>query len=93
MQCLLFQLLTGISQMCNRVEDQPQNSNFRAETYGPGSRCIEHGRQWTENGVSPPGSMYGGGCYQVWLCINMHLPASCYQRLYIVTEAQQLEPH
>ena len=73
MQCLLFQLLTGISQMCNRVEDQPQNSNFRAETYGPGSRCIEHGRQWTENGVSPPGSMYGGGCYQVWLCINTYL--------------------
>ena len=43
--------------------------NIRAETYGPGSRCVEHGRQWflTANGANSTSEVYGGGCYQVWL--------------------------
>ena len=43
--------------------------NIRAETYGPGSRCVEHGRQWflTANGDNSTSEVYGGGCYQVGL--------------------------
>ena len=60
--------------MCTQAADQPAQ-NIRAETYGPGSRCVEHGRQWflTTNEASSTSQVYGGGCYQVWLCIYTYL--------------------
>ena len=58
--------------MCNQQTDLP-TPNLFAETYGPGSRCIEHGRQWfqTMSGTNTTSAVYGGGCYQVWLCIKL----------------------
>ena len=68
---LLFQFVPGASQVCNMAANQPA-INIQAENYGPGSRCVEHGRQWflTVNGANSTSEVYGGGCYQVWLHIN-----------------------
>ena len=64
----LSQVVPGASQVCSLAENQPA-TNIRAETYGPGSRCVEHGRQWffTTSGLNSTSEVYGGGCYQVWL--------------------------
>ena len=52
--------------VCNQAADLP-SQNIRAETYGPGSRCIEQGRQWllTTNGFTTTSPVFGSGCYQV----------------------------
>ena len=47
---------------CSVSSDAP-TTNQLLETYGPGSRCVLHGRQWSIN--NQPISMYGGGCYKV----------------------------
>ena len=47
---------------CSVGSNLPQ-SNTLLEAYGPGSRCVVHGSQWTVNGRSI--DSYGGGCYQV----------------------------
>ena len=54
---LLSQIVPGASQVCSLAENQPA-TNIRAETYGPGSRCVEHGRQWffTTSGLNSPRS-------------------------------------
>ena len=64
----MFQLIPGASQVCSQAVNQPA-INTHAKTYGPGSRCVEHGRQWffTVNGVNSTSAVYGGGCYQVRL--------------------------
>lgn len=56
--------------VCNQAADLP-SVNIRAETYGPGSRCIEQGRQWLlmTNGSNITSPVFGSGCYQVLLCI------------------------
>ena len=56
--------------VCSQAADLP-SVNLFAETYGPGSRCIEQGRQWalTANGSNTTSPVFGGGCYQVMLCI------------------------
>ena len=68
----IFQYSTGASLVCNQETHQP-TTNLYAETYGPGSRCVEHGRQWfqTMSGTNSTSAVYGGGCYQVWLCIKL----------------------
>ena len=43
--------------------------NRLAETYGVGSRCVEHGMQWyrtVNGGAADAAVLWGGGCYQVW---------------------------
>ena len=47
---------------CSMGDNLPP-SNMLLEKYGPGSRCLTHGRQWTVDGQIVP--VYGGGCYQV----------------------------
>jgi len=42
--------------------------NILAESYGFGSWCVEHGRQWSRTIMGGPTSaavQWGGGCYQV----------------------------
>jgi hypothetical protein len=48
------------------VLDAPGN-NIAGETYGAGSRCIEHGQNWirTTGGVQVDTYDIGVGCYQV----------------------------
>ena len=60
------QLIPGASRECSLITNQPA-MNIQAETYGPGTRCVEHGRQWfwTLNGVNSTSQVYGGGCYLV----------------------------
>ena len=48
-------------------------SNVFAETYGTGSRCVEHGSTWTAQGngfVSMP-SNTRSGCYKVHVLIKI----------------------
>ena len=78
----IFQYSTGASLVCNQETHQP-TTNLYAETYGPGSRCVEHGRQWflTMSGTNSTSAVYGGGCYQVWLYMHhvniiLYAPAS-----------------
>ena len=68
----IFQLRGGDTRVCNQEKDQPA-TNFFAETHGPGSRCVEHGRQWfqTRSGTNSTLAVYGGGCYKVWLMIKL----------------------
>ena len=68
----IFQLFKGQSRVCNQETDQP-TPNLYAETYGPGSRCIEHGRQWlqTTSETNNTSAEYGGGCYKVKLMIKL----------------------
>ena len=47
---------------CSVSSNTPPSNNL-LEAYGPGSRCVTHGRQWTLDGAPIP--VYGGGCYQV----------------------------
>ena len=68
--------------MCNQQTDLP-TPNLFAETYSPGSRCIEHGRQWfqTTSETNTTSAEYGGGCYKVWLTIKLtysYLPVFYY---------------
>lgn len=44
----------------------PQSDNSVLESYGPGTRCVVHGSQWTIDG-SPVRFGGGGGCYQVFI--------------------------
>ena len=78
----IFQFVTGDSRVCNQEADLP-TTNLYAETYGPGSRCVEHGRQWflTTNEASSTSEVYGGGCYQVWLCIYTYLTLQLNRKL------------
>jgi len=45
------------------VDVQPIMANSFTETYGVGSRCLEHGRQWSRTYTA---QLWGAGCYQVW---------------------------
>ena len=67
--------------MCNQQTDLP-TPNLFAETYSPGSRCIEHGRQWFQTSeTNTTSAEYGGGCYKVWLTIKLtysYLPVFYY---------------
>jgi hypothetical protein len=47
------------------VEANLPPSNLLLQAYGTGSRCLNHGRQWTVNGQSI--TLSGGGCYEVSL--------------------------
>ena len=50
--------------MCTDTSNTPNaNSNFFAETFGPNSRCVEHGQTWTVNGGNITPTFIRSGCY------------------------------
>ena len=63
-----FQYTDGRGTNCTNTTNSPA-TNFFAETYSLGSRCVEHGRQWTWRTAiqTATPTMYGAGCYQVRL--------------------------
>ena len=61
-----FDYQDGRGTNCTDTNNSP-STNFFAETYALGSRCVEHGRQWTwtSGRQTATPTTYGGGCYQV----------------------------
>ena len=56
---------------CSDPGNQPF-TNVVGETYGTGSRCLQHGQVWTRTSVNggsvisdDDNGLYGSGCYQV----------------------------
>lgn len=73
---MIIQFHTFISQVdvpasCSNPLSAPVD-NGAGETYGVGSRCIEHGQSWTRTsgGVVSTNSN-GIGCYQVRSCSSI----------------------
>ena len=66
-QCTYIILFQVDVPSCSDSLDLP-NPNAAGESYGPGSRCIEHGQIWNKtvvnNGTVDTNSV-GVGCYQV----------------------------
>jgi len=60
-----FDYQDGRGTNCTDTTNSP-STNFFAETYASGSRCVEHGRQWTwtSGRQTATPTTYGGGCYQ-----------------------------
>ena len=61
-----FQYSDGRGTNCTNTTNSPA-TNFFAETYALGSRCVEQGQQWTWSTVTQTATptTYGAGCYQV----------------------------
>ena len=69
-----FQYTDGRGTNCTNTTNSP-STNFFAETYALGSRCVEQGRQWTwstATQIATP-TTYGAGCYQVSSVQNLKL--------------------
>ena len=74
----------GNGSQCADTALQPVN-NVLAETYGPGSRCVEVGA-WTrtQNGVTTASSpLDGSGCYQVHIAGYLECVAGRPQSSYV----------
>ncbi len=58
---------------CGNTNFQPlDENNVEGSTYGPGSRCLVHGRSWRRTTLSDGSvesdwedGLYGNGCYRV----------------------------
>ena len=62
---LIFRQIDISASSCSNPLDVP-GDNIAGETYGAGSRCIEHGQTWTRTtGVETGTYDVGIGCYQV----------------------------